>query len=282
MGKKTKKKTRSILASVITAVILVGLIIGYTKWSTAREINLQKVVFAKVDIPPRTVITEDMVVEFEQPGGYIPPNAIRNVDEVIGKWTATGWGISENSLIYKDKVVTTDEMPDSGTLKLNKDEVAFSLLVNDIEDSLGNSIVPDSYVDLYFKTTVKEEVDGQTIERPVFGKVADRIRVTAAKDAEAVNVFEGSEYQKEQATALSVDETKKRSLTKLYIFGVTPEQNQILNKGKLIGEIVPVVTGQAYDKEVGEREATTSEMEKWIDDQSYKVVKEEGTEESNG
>ncbi len=63
-------------------------------------------------------------------------------------------------------------------------EVAFPLLV-DLETSSGNSIIPNTYVDLYFKQVVKEGDN----EKVVFGGLFQRVRVTAAKDSNTEDAF---------------------------------------------------------------------------------------------
>lgn len=51
-------------------------------------------------------------------------------------------------------MVSKDELPDAAILNLKPSEVAFPLLV-DIETSSGNSIIPESHVDLYFKEQLR-------------------------------------------------------------------------------------------------------------------------------
>lgn len=258
-----KKKSRNALVSITAGVLLVSSIFLYQKWAIAKEIDPQKVVYVKNDIPPRTQITKEMVYETEISSKSIPPNALRNVNEVLGKWTNEGYGLSANSMVYKGKVVSTNELPDAGVLDLKKNEQSFPLLV-DIEQSLGNSILPGSNVDLYFKTTVKEVKDGIPLERPIFGKLASNIRVTAAKDAQASNVFEGDKSNSEN------EETTQRQLTKLYIFAVTAEQSELLNKGKMLGEIVPIATGSSYTNSEGNAEFTKEDkLTQWIQAQTF-------------
>lgn len=61
-------------------------------------------------------------------------------------------------------MVSKDELPDAAILNLKPSEVAFPLLV-DIETSSGNSIIPESHVDLYFKGTVKDKDEkGEVVE----------------------------------------------------------------------------------------------------------------------
>nr|WP_255290452.1 hypothetical protein [Bacillus cereus] len=169
--------------------------------------------------------------------------------------------------MYKDKVVPKDELPDAAILNLKKNEVAFPLLV-DIETSSGNSIIPDSYVDLYFKGTVKNETDHT--EKPIFGRVAKHVRVTSVKDSNATNVFDPKSVEVDGSYKDNLNnEAKNRPLAKIYTFAVSDEENQLLNKGALIGEIIPVASGESYNANV---ERTNDDLiTKWIQDQSYKL-----------
>lgn len=54
-----------------------------------------------------------------------------------------------------------------------------------METSSGNSIIPNTYVDLYFKQVVKEGDN----EKVVFGGLFQRVRVTAAKDSNTEDAF---------------------------------------------------------------------------------------------
>ncbi|CUB12516.1 hypothetical protein OCB16_24125 [Bacillus cereus] len=263
MVKKLPKKT----VSVLIAVGLVATIAGYENYRINSAINPTKVYYSKVDIPPRTKITKDMLQERVIPGDAIAPNAITNVKDLEGKYTVNGFGVSKNSLLYKDKVVPKDELPDAAILNLKKNEVAFPLLV-DIETSSGNSIIPDSYVDLYFKGTVKNETDHT--EKPIFGRVAKHVRVTSVKDSNATNVFDPKSVEVDGSYKDNLNnEAKNRPLAKIYTFAVSDEENQLLNKGALIGEIIPVASGESYNANV---ERTNDDLiTKWIQDQSYKI-----------
>lgn len=261
------RKQKNIIFSILLAIIFLGGLIAYQKWAIAKEVDFQKVVFTKNEIPPRTLITKDMVAEYEVSGKSIPPNAALYLDEVVGKYTAEGFGIVQNSIVLKDKLVSKEELPDAGILDLKKNEEAFPLLV-DLETSLGNSILPKTHVDLYFRTSVKVAEEGEVIEKPIFGKIASHVRVTAAKDTQASNVFN------EQDSNSNSNENQKRSLTKLYIFAVTSDQNMLLNKGKMLGEIVPVATGMAYEDKAKAKEMGEDELINWIEEHTYKPVED--------
>jgi len=270
-----KRKQKNIIFSVLLAIIFIAGLLVYQKWAIAKEVNLQKVVYALSEIPPRTEITRKMVEEYEVSGKSIPPNAALSLDEVVGKFTSDGFGIVQNSMVLKDKLVLKEELPDAAVLDLKKNEEAFPLLV-DLETSLGNSILPKSNVDLYFRSIVKTDENGKRIDKPIFGKLASHVRVTAAKDTQATNVFNESDINA-SGTSTSQGQNQARALTKLYIFAVSPEQNKLLNKGKLIGEIIPVATGKAYEDVKG-KELEEDELINWIEEHSYQVTKNESEE----
>lgn len=261
-----KRNLRNAGISLLGAVILMGAIAGYQKWTVKKEIDLQTVVYTVKDIPQGTQITKDMVREYQVPGRTIPPNAVRSVKEVIGKYTAPGFGLSTNSLVFKDKLLDKSQLPNIATLDLKENEETFSLLV-DIEGSLGNSILPGDHVNLIFRTMVTETGNGgQIIKKPVYGTIAANVRVTAAKDANASDVFNGNEFTQNNDDV----QQKKRPLTKLYVFAVTPEQNEILNKAKMLGEVLPIVS--KYHPEDGETELGQQEVINWINTHSVNLA----------
>lgn len=266
-----KKGTPKKLAITLAASVgLVVAIVGYESYAVSSKVNLQKVYFTKVDIPPRTKITKDMLQVREVSNNSIPPNAIKNTNDIVGKYTVNGFGLAENSYVFKDKVVSKDELPDAAILNLKPSEVAFPLLV-DIETSSGNSIIPESHVDLYFKGTVKDKDEkGEVVEKPIFGRIAKHVRVTAVKDSNAANVFDPATINVEGSYQDSLkEEAKNRPMAKIYTFAVNEEENTLLNQGTLIGKIIPVASGTAYKTNV--EKTADEQIVKWIQKQSYKV-----------
>ena len=261
MKKKLWKKR---LLSILIVLALVLGIITYTKISINAEVNEKTVVVTKVDIPPRTKITKDMLTTHTVPSRGIPLNAVTNPKDIIGKWTIPGYGISKNSFIYEEKIVKQDKLPDAGLLKLKENEVAVPLLV-DLESSLGNSIIPDTYIDLYFRNVLKDKDQAKAL----YGKLASQIRVVAVKDAQAANVFDTEAYSKGEEQ----EETNKaESMAKIYIFAVPPEIGDLINKAKLLGEVIPVSTGKSYDS--SEEELTVVEENEVIDYIEFASYKE--------
>lgn len=266
-----KKMWKKRIFSLVSVFVLIGAILTYTRFTIKAEINEVEVTVSKVDIPPRTEITEDMVETITIPLKGVPTAAYRHKDDIIGKYPVSGYGISKNSFIYQDKVVTKDQLPDVGILKLKDDEVAFPLLV-DLETSLGNSILPDTYVDLYFKSEIKDT----NTTKAIYGKLASQVRVVAVKDADASNVFDNEGIRVEEQT-----NTQKQSLAKIYIFALPDELNEIVNKAKIIGNIVPIATANSYVKNSdSDVEMNETDILEYIESFSYDV--KENKDEEKG
>lgn len=265
--KKNVWKRRII--SVLTVVLLISAILLYTNFRIKAEVNETQVVVTKVDIPPRTEITKDMLTTITVPMQGIPTNAYKTEKDIVGKWTVAGYGISSNSFVYEEKIVEKSELPDAGILALNEDEVAFPLLV-DLETSLGNSIIPNSSVDLYFRSLVDDEEDSKT--KAMYGKLASQVRVVAVKDSDASNVFDPEGYN--QGKKQSHTNNEQNSLAKIYIFAIPKELNDLINKAKLLGDIVPIATSESYKE--GEKATTEkNEIVKYIEGNTYKTETED-------
>lgn len=260
---KKKKGIKQQLIAGSTAIVLIGGIVGYTQYTIKSEVDEVPVIFTKSEIAPRTEITKNMLTVRNVPSKALPPNAVTDMKKIVGKWTVSGFGLAKNSLVYKDKISTKEKLPDSAILNLKENEVAFSLLV-DLETSLGNSIVPNSKVDLYFRTkkdAANQQGEGMNV---LYGKLASQIRVVAVKDAQAVNVFETEGVQKEQQEDDSMTTNKQNTMASIYIFAVPQEVNALLNKAKLVGDVVPVATSEVYKYSKNDEKLDESMVVKYI------------------
>lgn len=243
------KKTiwRKRIISLVTVFALILGIVMYTKVTINAEVNETEVYVTKTDIPPRTLITKDMITKHSVPSRAVPLNAVLKPDEILGKWTVAGYGIASNSFIYEDKIVEQKELPDAGVLELKEGEVAIPLLV-DLESSLGNSIIPDTSIDLYFKNLLYDE--DKNDPKALFGVLASNIRVVAVKDAQAANVFNTEGYTNGEKQDVTKPKSETSSLAKIYIFAVPEEIGNLINRAKLLGEVLPIATGNTYQSDL--------------------------------
>lgn len=268
---KKKKGFKQNLIAGSSAIVLLAGVVGYTQYKIRAEVDEVPVIYTKSEIAPRTEITKNMLVVRNVPSKALPPNAVTDMKKVVGKWTVSGYGLSKNSLVYKDKISTKEKLPDSAILDLKENEVAFSLLV-DLETSLGNSIVPNSKVDLYFRT--KKDAASQEGMNVLYGKLASQIRVVAVKDAQAANVFETEGVQQEQKDDSMTSTNKQNTMASIYIFAVPQEVNALLNKAKLVGDVVPVATSEAYKYNKNDEKIDESMVVKYINGE-YADTKDE-------
>ena len=268
---KRKKENVKKLTALFLVLSLVFGIVFYTKFRIDAEVNAIPVVYTTKEIPARTEITEDMVSVRNVPSDGVPPNAVTDPEKVIGKWTVSGFGIPKNSMMYDEKILSKEQLPDSAILNLKENEVAFPLLV-DLETSLGNSIIPNANVDLYFRS----KKDNTKDEPVMYGRLGANVRVVAVKDAQASNVFQ-NEGKQDESQREGSEVNAEPSLASIYIFAVPSELNEILNKAKLIGDVVPVATSEAYDPDGSEEMLSSEEVLMFINGEKIEET-EEGEE----
>ncbi len=279
---------RKILAVTVAGVAVVA-VYFYTDSTIKTELAPTTVVVAKQDIPPHTEITKEMLVEASDiPRKALPQESpyASSIDEVAGKWTVDGYGISAKGFINTKKVVDIEKLPDAGLLELKEGEYAFPILV-DLETSHGNAIRPDSYVDLYFSTKIQFtsipleiwQENGLKLgtisieDEPLFfGKIASKVRVVDVKDNRSNNVFTTDEYT-EAADGATAKSSTKKTTARLYTIAVDLETLEYLNKAKLKGEVIPIAHGESYAK------SDKEEVQKENQEEDQDVVQEEEDQE---
>ena len=206
---------------MIIAVLVIYF--GYT-YRIKQQTNPVRVPVAKVDIQPRTLITEDMVEWKEIPGGMSSDNLVRVQSEIVGMYANYNTMIPAGSPFFRSTLVTWKEMPDSAWENIPDGYTVVSLKV-DTDTTYGNSIFPGNYIDLYYSTF-------DDTGKLLLGKLISSIEVLAVKDADGNHVFENSAELK-QPNSL--------------IFAVPENLHLLLRKASyLSGEIIPVPRNKAY------------------------------------
>lgn len=257
------------IVSLLTVSALILALWSYSAIRINALVNEKHIYVASVDIPPRTEITEDMIAKHTMPSRGIPLNAITDPNKIVGKWTVAGYGISSTGFFYEDKIVEKKELPDAGLLDLKENEVAIPLLV-DLETSLGNSIIPDTKLDLYFRDLLHD----QNNPKVLLGPLASNIRVVAVKNAQASDVFDVKGNKDSQS--YDATKTENNTMAKIYIFAVPEELSDLVNKAKMLGEVFPLATGQSYKMGL-ETMATENEVVTYIEQATY-TLESENTE----
>ena len=247
---KLKKflQNKNTVTLIGTILILIILYFGYN-WRINKAITPVRIPQAKVTIQPRTRITEDMVQYVEVLPSMINSGTIRNIANIVGKWSNYNTIIPAGSLFYNDTVVAADALPDSALVGIPDGYTPYYLPVT-TATSYGNSIFPNNYIDIYLKVL---DADG----KPMVGKLIENIKVLAVKDRNGLHVFENS------------DEAR----TPAYIIFALPEDMHLLlreasylaNVKDISAEIIPVPTTQSYSAEPGVLRLASTDLKSYIE-----------------
>ncbi len=229
------KNTVTIIGIIAALAVLY---IGYN-WRVNQAVKPQSVPYAKVAIAGNTQIQSEMIGTIDVSKNMVDTTSlIRTAGEVIGKYVRYDTTIPEGSLFYRAQLMTEKELPNSVIKDIPEGYTVYSLAV-DSHSTYGNSIMPDDYIDLYFKS-----VDDNGFV--MFGRFFKSIKVLAVKDSSGNHVFTSSSEGEPAELLFAVPDADFLLLRKAgYI-----TSNSI--------EIIPVPRNADYT-EKGEKTQITSE-----------------------
>lgn len=251
------KNTVTILAIVACLLIL------YFAYSTRIKVATepQSVPYALRDLEPRTEITEDMVGIRYVPGSVITPNVITDMDSIVGMYVSDSYQIPEDSLFYKDTVLTWDALDKSPYADIKDGNTIFSLRV-DLDKTYGNSIFKGNYIDLYYSRREGNDV--------YVGKFIESIKVTDVVDSNYISVFE---------------KTESEAIPAYLLFEVPEDYYLLLTKTlKVCGDscLIPVPRSAEYSLHPKETSISSSWLKDHILSQTVNILVEEEKASNNG
>lgn len=133
-------KNSFLITAVLLSGVLATMLYSYLKVPTAG----QSVIVANTDIPPKTVITENMIEETSVPKEYLQPNAIQDKNKVIG-------GIAREQIVAGEQIIShrlvTSEKLMGFTGLIPKDKRAMTVAVTEVTGVAGFT-KPGDYVDV--------------------------------------------------------------------------------------------------------------------------------------
>lgn len=242
------KNTVTILGVVL---IILVIYIGYTM-RINQEIKPIDVYYALDTIQPKTLITDDMVGVMRVPQSFIKGTYYRKYNDIVGKYSNYNTMIAAGSIFYTDLLTDEANLPDAVLYDINEGErlVAFPVTM---ESTYGNSIMPDSLVDVY----VKMVRDGGKI---VYGEFYNKVKILGVKDASGNNVFESTEETKVPAFVyFSLPENKYLLFSALNYIA---EEYSAYNI-----EVVLVPNTIKYESEEMATEVSSSDLYKFVLDE---------------
>lgn len=245
--------------TIIGVVLMVGIVYFGYQWRVKKDTTPVRVPCAAVTIQPRTKITEDMIEYIEVSPTMVNSSTLKDIRNIVGKWSNYNSLIPEGSLFFTSAVVAAEELPDSEFISISEGFTPFNLSVN-ITSTYGNSIFPNNYIDIYFKAL---DADGKII----VGKLIENVKVLAVKDRNGRHVFENSEEERTPS---------------IIIFAVPEDIHVLLRKASYLAnvrevsaELIPVPTTESYSSEPGTIRLTSTSLKNFIEINTGTVSEDE-------
>ncbi len=154
-----------VIIALILSTITSALIYSYLKQASKPQFaDKTAVVVAKVDIPPKTIITKEMVNQLEVPSLYVQPGALRDTGKVIGQETkhkiVAGEQIVERRLAINGPNGLVAAIPD--------DKRAITVAVNEYS-GLAGFVKPGDYVDVL--ATYDKNIAGEYVSNIIMQNI---------------------------------------------------------------------------------------------------------------
>lgn len=182
IGLKRFFTNKNVVTIILVIVILVVLYIGYSS-SIKKQTNPISVPVAAHEIAPQTQITSEDVVYTKVAGSMVTDNVVRYSGEIIGKYTNVNVTVPAGSAFYSSWLADAADVPGNWIEQLNYEDGELGYYMDvDMNSTLGNSILPGAYIDIYMKTTN----ESGTI---MFGKLMKNVKVLVVHDSNGKNVF---------------------------------------------------------------------------------------------
>lgn len=248
-----KNKNTVTILGVLACILILYVAYNYR---VKQAINPVLVPVAKVDIQPRTLITEDMVEYIQVPPAMINSNVIRDKVNIVNYYSNYNTLIPAGSMFFGSAVISKAELPDAAFIEVPEDKVLFNLPVT-MATTYGNAMMPGGYIDLYFK--------GKNEQGDIMvGKLLSNIKILAVKDGAGKNVFETTEEERTPA---------------YLFFAVDPDVHLLLRKCMYLSsisvELIPVPNTVNFTDSEAKEEVSSQYLVEYINAMTAFVPEDE-------
>lgn len=182
-------KNRNTVTVIGIVIILVVLYFGYNSRinDAVKPISIP---VATREIGPYQQITKDDVKYIQVSNVAVNENVVRTSNKIVDMYTKLNVTIPEGSMFYSEWLSTEENLPGKWieNVKFDEGEEAYYMPTN-VTQTLGNSVIPESYIDIYMKAT---NDDGLVM----YGKFLENIQILVVHDSSGNDVFASSEGTK--------------------------------------------------------------------------------------
>ncbi len=153
IGLKRFFSNKNVVTILLVLVILGVLYYGYSS-SIKKQTNPINVPVAAKEIPPQTKITNEDIRITKIAGSMVSSNIVTNRALLDGMYTKVNVTIPEGSVFYSEWLDVEKNIPGNWIEQLDREsgELGYYMSV-DIVSTLGNSVLPNTYIDIYMKAT---------------------------------------------------------------------------------------------------------------------------------
>ena len=178
----TNKNTITILGILLILILLYW---GYDS-TVKKSVNPINVPVAKEMIASEHLMSYDDIDYKKVSRVVVGDNVLTNAGSIVGMYTNINVTIPKGSMFYSEWLVKEENLPGKWIEKVDfaNGEEAYYFNTDAIR-TLGNSVLPNSYIDIYMKA---EDENGSLM----IGKLLENIQVLAVHDSNGNNVFSDS------------------------------------------------------------------------------------------
>lgn len=164
-----------ILAIVAALTIFIYLV---QVQNAAANVVFKKVVVAKVDIPAKVTITEDMVELKNVPKDFVSDNVSRDTSEVVGKVAKND--IVAGEQILKAKIAGSKDVNEGMAYVIPKGKRAITVSVNAVT-GINGFVQPKDYVDIGVTLDIDVQQGTQSNKQTVTKIIVSNVEVLAVE-----------------------------------------------------------------------------------------------------
>lgn len=251
-GKKNvfaKFLTNKTTVTLVGIVLGLGVLVGFYMYRVNKEVNPTRIPVAKKAISATEEITKDDIEYVKVSSSFLKKRDVyKTVNDLVGKYVATGTSIPKGGMFYTEQVVEKKELPNAIFDEIPEGYTIYQLKV-DNTTTYANSIYPGDKIDLWLKTSENGIL--------VFGEFISNIEVLAVRDSSGQNVF---------------DVTSGRTPAWL-LFAVKTEMYRYLKIAESISglSIIPVPKNNLVNPDVGSTEYSSQELIDILDNQTMRM-----------
>lgn len=210
------------IAGILGVVLLLaGLFNAGVQLQTQTQLQKTTVYIAARDIEPRTLITENDLLEISFPKNYLLSGICTTKEEILGKYTEIQGMIPAGSFFYSSMLFDAESLPDYPTTLLREGQSAFTLETSQI--SSGGAIEEGQRVDLY--ASVLQQASSVT------GCLIKNARIISILDAKG----------------LRLKDPNSTGIAHIVILAVNSEDLAVITAMDNIGELRIFVSNESYD-----------------------------------